>query len=123
MTTTSRPTATPLRLSTVATSTRRAPKTGFGPVMHQSVLRAANTVQSGLVAAGPHLPGGAVLAAAVAGVTSDPEGAAPLGGGDSAFRYLELQQQIQEETRAFTLASNILKARHDAAKNALTNLR
>lgn len=36
--------------------------------------------------------------------------------------YLQLQQQTLAETRAFETFSNIMKARHDAASNAIRNL-
>lgn len=39
------------------------------------------------------------------------------------LRYLQLQQQIQSDTRQFNLVSNVLKTKHDAAKNALNNIR
>jgi hypothetical protein len=42
---------------------------------------------------------------------------------DNSMHYLQLQQQIQEETRAFTTISNVLKARHDTVKNAINNVR
>jgi hypothetical protein len=40
-----------------------------------------------------------------------------------SLQYLSLQQKIQQETREYTLLSNIMKARHDAAKNAINNIR
>lgn len=39
------------------------------------------------------------------------------------LQYLELQQRIQQDTRQFNLISNIMKTKHDAAKNALNNVR
>jgi len=40
-----------------------------------------------------------------------------------SLQYLALQQKIQQEHREFTALSNIMKARHEAAKNALNNIR
>ena len=37
--------------------------------------------------------------------------------------YLNLQQSIQQDTRQFNMISNIMKTKHDAAKNALNNMR
>lgn len=37
--------------------------------------------------------------------------------------YLQLQQQISEESRQYTALSNVLKARHDMVKNAIGNIR
>ncbi len=39
------------------------------------------------------------------------------------LKYLELQQEIQEENRRYTALSNVLKANHDTVKSVLTNLR
>lgn len=38
-------------------------------------------------------------------------------------QYLEVQQQIQAQARAFEMASNILKAKHDAAMAAIRNIK
>ncbi len=39
------------------------------------------------------------------------------------LQYLGLQQQMQDENRRFTLVSNIMKTKHDTAKNAINNVR
>ena len=39
------------------------------------------------------------------------------------LQYLQLQERIQVDTRQFNLISNIMKTKHDAAKNALNNVR
>lgn len=39
------------------------------------------------------------------------------------LQYLMLQQNMQAENRQYTALSNIMKAKHDAAKNALSNLK
>jgi len=39
------------------------------------------------------------------------------------LQYLMLQQNIQAENRQYTTLSNIMKTKHDAAKNALSNLK
>ncbi len=39
------------------------------------------------------------------------------------LQYLQLQQTIQQDTRQFTLISNIMKTKHDAAKNSMNNVR
>lgn len=39
------------------------------------------------------------------------------------LQYLQLQEKIQMDTRQFNLISNIMKTKHDAAKNALNNVR
>jgi hypothetical protein len=46
------------------------------------------------------------------------------GEGQNDMRYyLELQQQVLAETRAFETFSNIMKARHDAASTAIRNVK
>jgi len=129
-----------LRLSATATSVRRTPRRSFGAAMHQGLVGAVQVAQQGLSAAAPLVPGGVVASAALAGLGGPTvPGASGSGFGsgaelqaqrdlvqfqtDSSLQLIALQQQIQEETRSFTLASNVLKARHDAAKNALGNLR
>ncbi|MDY0003492.1 MAG: hypothetical protein RBU30_19495 [Polyangia bacterium] len=39
------------------------------------------------------------------------------------LQYLQLQQEAQEDNRRFSLASSLLKARHDTARSAINNLR
>ena len=189
-----------IRLSTVATSTRRTAKTDFGTVMRNGLVKGANVVSQGLQVAAPFIPGSAIVSAAVAGTNlaasfgsgSSGAGAAPASYGSAGFgvsasglsaaggvggaggagqstgagfipgahntlqqgssaagaapsdaftqmqskvretaefqasfnlQYLDLQQTIQQDTRQFNLISNIMKTKHDAAKNALNNVR
>lgn len=44
------------------------------------------------------------------------------GAGDMQY-YLQIMQQMQAESRAFTTYSNILTTRHNAAMNAARNIR
>ncbi len=44
-------------------------------------------------------------------------------GQKDSVQYLELQQEVQQANRRFTVASNLLKARHDTARAAINNLR
>jgi len=37
--------------------------------------------------------------------------------------FLELQERVAAENRAYTTMSNVLKARHDTVKNAIGNIR
>jgi hypothetical protein len=39
------------------------------------------------------------------------------------LQYLSIQQKIQQEIREFNLLSNIMKERHEAAKNSINNIR
>jgi hypothetical protein len=38
-------------------------------------------------------------------------------------QYIALQQELQKETQQLTAVSNVLKTRHDTAKNTISNLR
>ena len=39
------------------------------------------------------------------------------------LQYLQLQSQMQNENRQYTAVSNILKTKHDTAKNSISNIR
>lgn len=39
------------------------------------------------------------------------------------MQYLMLQQAMQAENRQFSLLSNVMKTKHDTAKNSLSNLK
>lgn len=39
------------------------------------------------------------------------------------LQYLQLQNSMQNENRAFTMVSNIMKTKHDTAKNSINNIR
>jgi hypothetical protein len=44
-------------------------------------------------------------------------------GQTSSLQYLRLQQEMQASNRRFSLASSVLKAKHDTARSVLNNLR
>jgi hypothetical protein len=138
---TSAPTPLPgssLHLSARPTAVRRTPHNDFGQVLHRSVLAASGAAQRSLQWAGAYLPAGGVVSAALAAPGQLTGGSGPgLVGSDSlstahamaelqagfSLQYLQLQQRIQQETREFNLVSNVLKTKHEAAKNALANVR
>ena len=39
------------------------------------------------------------------------------------LQYLQLQSQMQNESRSYTAVSNIMKTKHDTVKNAISNIR
>ena len=39
------------------------------------------------------------------------------------IQYLDLQKQMQDENRQFSMISNIMKTKHDTAKSAINNIR
>jgi hypothetical protein len=38
------------------------------------------------------------------------------------LQYLQLQEQMQRESREFTAVSNVMKVKHDSAKSAINNI-
>ena len=44
-------------------------------------------------------------------------------GQSSNMQMLALQQQIQEESQRFTTVSNVMRAKYDTAKAAVSNIR
>lgn len=80
--------------------------------------------------------GGAAPRSAMATTTATAAAMAEGGGSDMAtmqamqresqvfnLQLLELQEQIQQENRRFTTVSNVLRAKHDTAKAAVSNIR
>jgi cob(I)alamin adenosyltransferase len=39
------------------------------------------------------------------------------------LQYLQLQSQMQNDNRQFTMVSNIMKTKHDTVKNSISNIR
>jgi len=39
------------------------------------------------------------------------------------LQYLQLQNQMENENRQFTVVSNVMKTKHDTVKNAINNIR
>ena len=39
------------------------------------------------------------------------------------LQYLQLQSQMQNESRQYTAVSNIMKTKHDTVKNSISNIR
>jgi DNA repair exonuclease SbcCD ATPase subunit len=40
-----------------------------------------------------------------------------------SLQYLQLQNQMQNENRNYTMVSNVMKTRHDTVKNSISNIR
>ncbi len=93
--------------------------------------------------AAPFVPAGTVVSAAVRSVSGAAAGAAagsPTGAAGSEsdllaatralqqqnpsfnLEYLQLQEGLQRENREFTTLSNIMKVKHDSAKNSIQNI-
>lgn len=66
---------------------------------------------------------GSVAGTAAGGSGSSGVEATLASSADQNMYYLRLQEQISAESRAYSALSNVLKARHDTIKNAISNIR
>ena len=106
-----------------------------GPVMaaavHDARVGAVGVISGaaaapGALAAGAAPTGAAGVAAAAAGPgSSDISNVQAMmqDGQSSNMQMLALQQQIQEESQRFTTVSNVMRAKYDTAKAAVSNIR
>jgi len=127
-------------VSVAPTAPRTAEPSRFDAALEAAARGAAHGLAATVALAAPHLPGGPVLAGAVrgavAGATS-PAGLAAAGGGQDILeatqalqlqsqsfnlQYLQLQENLQRESREFQALSNVMKVKHDAAKAAIGNI-
>jgi hypothetical protein len=103
-----------------------------GPVLaaavHDARIGATSAVAgtaSGGVIGRPSSAG--AIAAAAAGAAVNPEmagmDALMQQGQASNLQLLALQQQVQQENQRFTTVSNVMRAKHDTAKAAVSNIR
>jgi hypothetical protein len=92
--------------------------------------------------AAPFVPAGTVVSAAVRSVAGAAAGTATGSAGTTGsegdllsatkalqqqsqsfnLEYLQLQESLQRENREFTTMSNIMKVKHDSAKNSIQNI-
>jgi hypothetical protein len=122
------------------TSTVHSVPGRFERALRGAAVGVAEGVATGLDLAAPFVPGGNVLSAAVrtASATALGDGTgAGTGDGDllSATRalqhesqaanlqYLQLQEDMQRESRTFSALSNVMKVKHDSAHAAIQNIR
>ena len=126
-------------MSITPTVPRQTPQNDFGTVLART---ASEVVKSGSGIVGGLVPGAPVLSAAVSSVRSTVSAvtSTPTGKGEQwdlleaqkamqaegqAFNasYLQLQNEMQRESREHNAVSNIMKVRHDSAKAAINNIR
>ena len=79
-------------------------------------------------ASGPGMPGSATGAAALAGTGAGHSDLATMQAMQREsqvfnMQLLELQEEVQQEKRRFSTLSNVLRAKHDTAKAAVSNIR
>ncbi len=124
----------------VEVSGARATAPGTGRRFEDALTVGAGVLLDGVETVSAAVPGGAVASAAVrgarsavgtatAGTTTPTGGPAAMGTNIQAsmmqdnMAFLQLQQQMQSENQRFTTLSNVLKARHETAKNSINNIR
>ncbi|HET7752925.1 MAG TPA: hypothetical protein VFK85_03365 [Anaeromyxobacteraceae bacterium] len=132
-------------LHVAPTTERKAEPGRFSAALRGAAAGATHSIAQTLALAAPAIPGGPVLAAAVRGGIASaaapgtaalPGDGAAAGGGDlleatrtlqqqaQSFnvQYLQLQENMQRESREFTALSNVMKVRHDTSKAAISNI-
>jgi hypothetical protein len=104
----------------------------MSPVVAASVRTPVMSAEAGGVHASPVGVGWQVSAEAVGGGVGVSTGGGAAGPSvedalqksqEMNLYYLQLQEQMAAENRAYTAYSNVLKARHDTVKNAIGNIR
>jgi hypothetical protein len=134
----------------VAPTTERKAEPGrFENALRTAAGGLAQGVAATVELAAPYVPAGTVLSAAVrtaartpaAAVASATAGGGGAAGGASAegdvleatrtlqqeartfnLQYLQLQENVQRESREFTALSNVMKVKHDSARSAIGNI-
>jgi hypothetical protein len=105
-----------------------------GPVLaaavHDARVGATGALAGGAPpgAGGVGAPGSAIAAAAAGSTMGVDPGIASVEalmsqGQASNLQLLALQQQVQQESQQFTTVSNVMRAKHDTAKSAVSNIR
>ncbi len=100
-----------------------------GPILAAAVHDARAGAARAVAGPGAGAPTAASPAAALAGAaaTGNPEAtnvdAMMQQGQMSNLQLLALQQQVQQENQRFTTVSNVMRAKHDTAKAAVSNIR
>jgi hypothetical protein len=105
-----------LKITISSTSARTTPNTSFGTILkmhwpspHTSTLQVTSM---GSLRTPIMYPGAKTMASSrlSSGISFN-------------MQYLQLQNEMQQENRKFSVLSNIMKTKHDTAKNAINNVR
>jgi len=133
------------------TAERKAEPGRFENALRSAASGLAGGIAATVELAAPYVPAATVLSGAVrsaaghASATGSPgaasEGAATTAGSSSSegdvleatralqqeartfnLQYLQLQENMQRESREFTALSNVMKVKHDSAKAAISNI-
>lgn len=124
---------------------RQTEKKNFSSMLMDGVEKTARIAAGALGATAPFSPTGAMLSVAASGIGEAAGAGETLAGGSGGsgggpqdlldatrqmqetnmefnVQYLGLQEKLQQESREFQLLSNVMKVKHDAAKNAIGNI-
>ena len=121
------------------TAQRQTEPSGFGEAMRAAARGLADGLAVTASLAAPFVPGGPILAGAVReGVkaATAPGRSTAGGSGDVVeatralqqeaqsfnLQYLQLQENMQRDSREFQALSNVMKVKHDSAKAAINNI-
>lgn len=123
------------------TAQRQTEPSRFGEVLRATAQGLSEGLAATVSLAAPFVPGGPILAAAVrGGVRAAASAGRPAGteGGPGDLleatralqqearsfnlQYLQLQENMQRESREFQALSNVMKVKHDSAKAAINNI-
>ena len=134
------------------TTERKTEPGRFGAALRAAAAGVARSVAATVELAAPYVPGGTVLSAAVRSATASARGRAGVFGADPGtaagrpaagagegdvieatralqqeaqtfnLQYLQLQENMQRESREFQALSNVMKVKHDSAKAAINNI-
>lgn len=109
----------------VASAEQAATRLPAGPILAAAirpVAGAAEPTPGGAANVSPEGPTGTALSSPGSPAAAGLEGTLSNGSADIT-KYLQLQDTMNRENQRFTAYSNILKARHETVKNAITNIR
>ncbi len=112
------------------------PPTTSGTSFQSRLSRGLSLASQVVGSAGPVVPGAGLVSIALGGLSRlfGASGKATAGEGQGLeslvsgsrslnMKYLALQESMAREARAYTALSNIMRARHESAQNAISNIR
>ncbi|WP_242340348.1 MULTISPECIES: hypothetical protein [Anaeromyxobacter] len=128
------------------TTERKTEPDRFGAALRTAAASAARGVAASVELAAPFVPGGTVVSGALRSAAGTLASGGATGGAHVAetagaegdivaatralqqqsqsfnLQYLQLQENMQRESREFAALSNVMKVKHDSAKSAINNI-
>ncbi len=128
-----------VQLSVEPARVRQTAENDFSSMLQRGAQSAVQALASGTRAVAQFAPGGSFVSAvanafdaAAAAIGGSEGGTASLlaaqqrlqeEGFANSMRLLELQRKMQKESEAVSTVSNMMKAKHETAKNTINNIR